>query len=303
MAVDLLGDERKDGDDEWQRAARGALGQRQQYGQRAPNQRPEKRDRLDEKRDCPNQQCRFQPHHPQTDGDDHADKQADDQLTSDVLAEDSIPTTHQLRGRLLLRDWKEGPNLMSQTRSVEQHVESQQRHRDQLEQLGEKSQRCADGGGGGIAQAADEVTGFLIQRLLNTGRKDTGPVDTVAPVLKSGAQAMGDLRLLAATAEQNPSKTVRLSGQQRRQYQHRDREHADEGREGEKNRQHPRRAPAASTAFGHGLDERQQQVGQEDGQQEGQNDLPGEEDDHQEEHEPAANPEYVGEAAFQPARS
>ena len=90
---------------------------------------------------------------------------------------------------------------------------------------------------------------------------------------------MGDLRLLATCAKQHPTQAVSLSCQQRRQDEDCDHEHPDEGGDGEKYRQHPRRAAAARSGFGHRIDEREQQVGQEDRQQERQNDLPGEEGD------------------------
>src|SRR5439155_10583067 len=166
------------------------------------------------------------------------------QLTADIFAEDPVPMTHQIRRRVLLCGWKERPNLAHQTRSVEEHVKGEQWHRDQLEQLGKERQGCADGGGCGVAQATDEVTGFLVQRLLNTGRKDTGTVDRVAPVLEGGAQAVGDLRLLATRAKEDPTEAVCLSCQQGSQDEDRHHQYPHKGGEGEECGQHPRRAAA-----------------------------------------------------------
>ena len=94
VAVDLLGEERKDTNEDRERVAGARLGQCQDDRQGAPDQRAEERHGLEEKGDDPHQQGHLQPDHKEADGRHHADEQAGQELATNVFLQGPTQPLH-----------------------------------------------------------------------------------------------------------------------------------------------------------------------------------------------------------------
>src|SRR5260370_37326613 len=84
VAVDLLGNEGEECDEDGQRIARSRLRKRQDNSERAPEQRAEERHRLQEEGDHADKERHPEPDQPETDGYNPADEQACKELATHV---------------------------------------------------------------------------------------------------------------------------------------------------------------------------------------------------------------------------
>src|SRR5712691_1538515 len=96
VAVDLLGDQREDADEDRQWMTGPRLRQREDAREGTPDQRAEERDGLEEEGDDAHQQGPTQAKQPEAKGRHHPDEYARQELAAHVLNQDAIQSFHQL---------------------------------------------------------------------------------------------------------------------------------------------------------------------------------------------------------------